>query len=297
MAKWLITIAFIAFALPASASAMNFTPSAADISLQAGERDSLEFQIENTSDITHTYGVSIYAVEFDETTGEPAFRAVEQQYQSWLLFDDYEFSLGSQASQMLTLTIAIPEFADADAVTFAPVVRESSDADTLFLSSGVSSLVFVTVGTPETSARVTAFAARPGIASQLPIELIAEIANDGERTVQPYGIVQVKNIFGSVVETIPFNSGFRRVPSGLSREFATTWGTDEGDRTILQEIWRELTAGFGLFTAELVAAPYPGAEATLQATTRLLVFPWRLALLVCALGVPVLYFVRNRRRA
>lgn len=282
---------------PATTQAMNFTPSVADVVLEPGESDVLEFFIENTSSQEHEYGVSLYGVTFDDESGEPKFGPMQAEVASWVSVDAYAFSLAPSASRSLELTVAIPASADTTTATFAAVVRESLDDTGIYLSSGVSSLVFVTVGSPNTAATVTDFRSRPFFAVHLPVTFSVDIANNGERVVQPYGIVRVRDIFGRTITSLEFNAVLRRVPVGLTRTFDVQWGESLETRSIFHELWRELTSGVGLFTAEFVAAPYPGAEPTLQATTRLLVFPWRIAGIVCGVGtLAYLLFVRKRRR-
>lgn len=269
---------------PIGALAMNFSPSAADLVLMPGEQTTLAFSVENTSEIAHTYSVSVYGVSFDSETGEPMFGPLSQTHADWLRFDAYDFILEPTASRSLTLAITIPETAPADTLTFAPVVRESTDTRALTLATGVSSLLFVTVGNPETQAEISNFFVQPGVTAHLPVVVTAMIANNGQRVVQPYGIVRITDIFGNVVDSLDFNAAFRRVPSQVAREFSVQWGETRANDGVFQELWRELTAGVGLFTAELVAAPYPGAQPTLQATTRFVVFPWRIALMACVIG-------------
>lgn len=285
------------FMFPVTTQAMNFTPSVADVVLEPGESDVLEFYIENTSSQEHEYGVSLYGVTFDDESGEPKFGPMQAEVASWVSVDTYAFSLAPSASRSLELTVAIPASADTTTATFAAVVRESVDDTGMYLSSGVSSLVFVTIGSPSTAAIVTDFRSRPFFAAHLPVTFSVDIANKGERVVQPYGIVRVRDIFGRTMTSLEFNSVLRRVPVGLTRTFDVQWGESLETRNIFHELWRELTSGVGLFTAEFVAAPYPGAEPTLQATTRLLVFPWRIAGIVCGVGtLAYLLFVRKRRR-
>lgn len=293
----LVILALIVVLLPQQMFAMSFSPSITDAVLMPGEEASLEFAVENTSSDYRAYAASVYGVTFDQESGEPEFGSLTGQYASWFSLDTYDFALAPSASRALKMQVAVPDNATADTYTFALVVRESTEDTSLYLSTGMSSLFFLTVGSPQTHAEIVKFSAESSVIPHLPITFTVEVANNGERIAQPYGIVRITDVFGGEVASLDVNEDFRRVPSGLVRTFTTQWGEVSISQGLGYELWRELTAGVGLFTAELVMSPYPGAEATLQATTRLLVFPWRVAAIACGIfGLVYFVVVRKQRR-
>lgn len=278
---------------PASAHAMTFSPPTMDIQVEPGAQAAASFSVGNTETTERTYSVSLYGVTFDEETGDPIFAALRQDLQSWVAADIYEFSLVPGASRAVTLNVNPPATMEPDTFVVGVVVREANEDNALFLSSGFSSLAFVTVGSPIVQLDVQSLRA-PLLVAHPPVDFSITVANSGERVGQPFGLLRLTNTFGASVDALEVNPTYGRVPQGVTRSFAATWGDATVTTSFFGELWRELTNfRVGLFTAEFVGAPYPGADLSLHATTRFLVFPWRLALLACVVCGAV-FFVRRR---
>lgn len=277
--------------------AMTFTPTVTDFPVMQGETLQADFTVQNTASTTKEYLVSLYDVTLSSSLESPSFAPLPQERSAWLSLDTYGFSLASGASRALLLTAAPPADAASESFVVGLVVRELAEDNGIAVSSGVTSLMFVTVGNPTSDAVVTQWSVSPRVMSRLDLEVTAEFTNDGERVVQPYGFVQIANTFGRVVEEIQINPTLSRVPVDDVRVFTATVAVEKRGG-FFYELWREIVEHrIGVFTAKLVAAPYPGADATLLATTRFFVVPWRLLLVALFGGGLVRAIVRRGRAA
>lgn len=279
----------------ASASAVAFTPTVTDVAVMPGEQASADFTIVNTSDATKEYVVSLYDVTLHSSLESPQFAPLPEETSSWLSVDTYGFTLAPSATRVLLLTATPLQTLTPQSATVGLVVRELSGDNGIAVASGVTSLVFITVGNPETDAVVDVFSVTPRVTSTLNVTVAITVVNGGDRVVQPYGTVQLRTMFGTLVDEVDVNPSLYRVPTNDQRVYTVRSGDDEHGG-FFDELWREIVQHrVGVFTARLVAAPYPGADTTLSATTRFVVFPWRSAvvLLVLCGGVTVAW--RKRR--
>lgn len=256
--------------------AVSFTPLVTDIAVMPGETAQADFTVENTSNETKEYIVSLYDVTLNSSLESPEFAPLPQRMTSWLSVDTYGFTLEPNATRVLVMTATPPATLSTDAAVVGLVVRELAGDNGIAVASGVTSLVFITVGDPQTDARVTNFAVAPRVTDRLSIGVAATFANGANRAIQPYGTVRVLNTFGGVVDEVNVNPSLYRVPENDQRVFTVAIGDREDRAGFFHELWREIVEHrVGVFTAQLVAAPYPGADATLSATTRFVVIPWR----------------------
>lgn len=278
-----------------TALAVTFTPLVTDIAVMPGSEARADFTVENTSDAPKDYIVSLYDVTLHSSLESPQFAPLPQDVAAWVSVDAYSFTLAPGAARVVVMTTAPPKAMDVDSVVVGLVVRELAGDNGIVVTPGVTSLVFVTVGEPHTDARVTNFSVTPRIAGRMDMTATVTVANSADRVVQPYGTVRVTNTFGGLAEEVSINPSLYRVPGNDQRVFTAAIGGEDGTG-FFNELWREVVEHrIGVFTARLVAAPYPGADATLSATTRFVVFPWRFSTLVL-LGGALFVGARKMRR-
>lgn len=291
---------FLAWALgillhATNASAVTFAPTVTDVAVMPGEQASADFTVANTSDTTKEYIVSLYDVTLNSSLESPAFAPLPQETSSWLAVDTYGFTLAAGATRVLLLTASPLADVDDQSTVVGLVVRELSGDNGIAVASGVTSLVFITVGNPETDAVVDGFSVTPRVMSTLNVTVATTIVNGGDRVVQPYGTVQIRNTFGMLVDEVDVNPSLYRVPTNDQRVYTIRIG-DEVSGGFFDELWREVVQHrVGVFTARLVATPYPGAESALSATTRFVVFPWRSAIVLLAFCSACIVAWRKRR--
>ena len=285
------------FLLPSSASALSFTPTATDLTLMPGETLTKNFTLTNDSTVTKNYLTALNLVHFDATTNEPIFDAWPASLNSSVIIDTNDFTLDANAQKNITVTISLPANTTASSLVLGLIITEVAPATVVQVTPGVSSLIFVTIGQPSVLPVLTGFSASSFIRSSLPIDFTGNIINNGDRTLQPLGTVTVYNAFSKRLATFDINPTVRRIPTNQNRDFTVTWGSARTTGNFFQELWREVTNfKVGFFTAELLVAPFPGADATISQTTHVIVLPWRVLLVVLGFGAIIIVSVRRHKR-
>jgi hypothetical protein len=122
-------------------------------------------------------------------------------------------------------------------------------------------------------AEVTEFQAKT-MFEQGPIQLQVRIRNSGNVHIKPQGTITIKNMWGSTVAQLPYNSTNGNVLPGSIRKFDSQF---EGKRL------------FGRYRAEL-AIQY-GDGQTLNQTIRFWVIPYKVVLIVLALLVAIVLLI------
>jgi hypothetical protein len=289
-------ISLLLFLLPSSALAISFTPTAADLAVMPGETATQSFTITSNATSAQNYTTSSYLVHFNSDTHEPIFDAWPTSMNSWVVIDTTNFTLQTNEQKNISMTLSIPADAADTSLVIGLIIREVAEVGALNVTSGVSSLVFVTIGQPTVNAVLTSFSPSSLITNSLPVDLTTNIINSGDRTLQSFGTVTVYNVLSKRVATLSLNPTQRRIPAGQDRSFTATWGASRQTGNFFQEFWREVTnPRIGLFTAELLAAPYPDGEVTLSQTSHIIVLPWRVLLVIIGLGTAMTITVRRPR--
>ncbi len=292
----LAVFTLLIFVLPSSVQAMSFTPTATDLSLMPGESLTKIFTLTNDSTDTKNYQTTLNLVHFDPITSEPIFDAWPTSLNSSVTIDTQAFTLDANQQKTVTLAVAPPTNTTASSLVIGVIIREVAAAAAVQVTPGVSSLIFVTIGQPSVLPVLSSFSASSFITSSLPLDFTSNIINNGDRTLQPFGTVTVYNVFSKRVATFDMNPTLRRIPSAQNRAFTATWGATRVTGNFFQELWREVTnLKVGFFTAELLAAPYPGADATLNQATHVIVLPWRALAVIIGLGAIITVSVRRHR--
>ncbi len=292
----LVITALLFFVLPNYVQAISFTPTATDISLMPGDTLTKTFTLTNNSTVAKNYQTSLNLVHFDSVTHEPIFDTWPASLNSSVTVDTQTFTLDPNQQKTVTLTVTPPTNTTASSLVIGLIVAEVASSASVQVTPGVSSLVFVTIGQPSVLPVITSFSSSSFASSSLPIDFTGNIINNGDRTLQPFGTITVYNVFSKRVATFDMNPTLRRIPSAQNRAFTATWGATRVTGNFFQELWREVTNPMiGFFTAELLAAPYPGADATLSQTTHVVVLPWRALIIIIGLGIVTTVSVRRRR--
>ncbi len=276
------------------AQAMVFTPTTTDIAVEVGTVATQDFSVQNDTLQSLTYIATLYDVTLSPDGSSPQFSAISSEHAAILSLNTSKFTLAPNAARVVLLTVSAPMQSQPDSFAVGLVVREVAGDNAVTVATGVSSLVFVTIGDPAVAATLNMFSAAPVFTSHLATEFVVTIENGGERTLQPYGFIDVKNTWGKSIAQIDMNPALHRVPSRHRRLFTSLLG-DVTQQNFFHELWREITEHrFGIFTATLVAAPYPGVAPTLSGTTRMVVVPWR-SMSFCLLIIAGIVAMRKRR--
>ena len=127
--------------------------------------------------------------------------------------------------------------------------------------------------------------------SSLPIPFTVTFANDGNVHLTPAGTIEIRNIFGRLVERLPVNATQRIVLPGTTRVFSVRWGRSLEETS--RSTWTQefLEPALGPYTATVLMSE--GSDDLLTMSTTVWIFPWRSAIL---LGVLLLGLAAARLR-
>lgn len=285
-----------AFLLPAAAHAIVVTPTAIDFELQQQEQGSVEVIIANNGTTDAEYELDILAVKLDETRGSMEVSALTTAEQKWFTLSGEAISLAPEEAQIIVLHVNPPDSMSAGIYTFGLEVKEIVESSGgIAPSSGVLSLVFVTIGSPDAKAELLDFSVDQERFSELPVTFAVTVRNGGERIVQPVGSIQIYNAFGTIVRQLPLNVDGKRIFAGEERTLMVQWGGDEDPQSLVQKLYVQASQFvFGPFSAEIIFTPWEGADPLAQQVA-LFAFPWQLFLLLTILIIVIVVFARIKR--
>jgi len=195
-----------------------------------------------------------------------------------------EFTLKSRKSTVVNVQITIPN--DAEPGGHYGVVRFSGSAPEvadngvgLAASAGVLILIRVD-GVINESANLASFYTAAGdkqswFFENSPIKFVTRIQNDGNIHVKPTGVIEVHDMFGGLVSTIPVNAEKGNVLPSSIRRF-------EGD---LNKDWM-----FGRYKASLTLG-YGTTGQAITATAEFWVIPYKLILAALFLSATVIFIL------
>lgn len=256
------------------------SPSRVEVSVTPGGETIQPITVVNKLGRPAKFTVSVQAFEGSR---DPAQTVVFTEDSSpwaasrWVTPELQEFTL--EHGQRMTFNISLRPPADLPpGGRYGAVLidSQSSDADSgtqVKLITRVGALLLVRVAGPvDERGRLTEFSA-PRVLSSGPVDFKLAFENEGNIHQQPYGRIEVRNVFGTLVGTVPVEPWYV-LPQAI-RETTARW-----DRTWL---WGPYSA-----TAEVSHGRDTVGHA--QATVRFWVLPWRLMLIVL-LGVVALWLV------
>jgi len=136
-------------------------------------------------------------------------------------------------------------------------------------------------------ATLTDFSVSSEVLTHLPARFQARVANEGTVHLQPTGSIEIVNLFGKTVGSVPVNPGLRSVLPESARRYDALWGEehDEGVSAFMKQ-WDGFR--FGRYTATLRLS-YGEEGKTLVASTTFWVVPW-MALGASLLGITLFIF-------
>jgi len=218
---WVITRVFFSFlilffALPAHASVVF--PSAVDVQVMPGESKQIEIGVKNTEVTDRSYTVEIVGVDLGQEEGDYSFYNLDENKRSWFSIVDSQFSLVSQEER--TVDIEFLPSQDAFSETFVvgvQIIEEPVDQDQISVRTGIMSLIFITLGDDVPyDVQWTDFQISSDIFTG-EVNSYLTIKNIDKGTLQPDGVIQVKNIFGRISDESILNPELKRIPEDQVR--------------------------------------------------------------------------------
>lgn len=204
-----------------TANGFRISPVRSEYTIEKGKSETAQLTLENPSDVATTAQAVVNDfVASDKEDGEPRLvldenaEAPKNSFKS-LVQPVADVELGPREKKDITVILKVPSDASAGgyygAIRFIPS-GGSSGSGNVGLTASVGTIMLVTVpgDLNEQLNLVQLSAAQEGTAKSFitsgGLEVLTRLQNTGDIHVKPFGKIQVKNIFGKVVEEHEFNS-------------------------------------------------------------------------------------------
>ena len=227
-----LTIALVTALMVVSVSSSNaqvttgggngfrISPVRSEFTINKGQSQQITINIENPTDADVTaIPVINDFISSDDETGEPRLildDSVEPPKNSFknLVNVPQSIELGPREKKDINITVRVPENANSGgyygAIRFVPSSAEGSGNVGLTASVGTIVLVRVPGNLTERLDLIELTAGQNGKAKSFftggDVSVITRIKNSGDIHLQPFGKVQIKNMFGSTVSEFEFNN-------------------------------------------------------------------------------------------
>ncbi len=281
------------------AEALRLSPVSLDFSVPPGQSLTRDITIENETDSDIRIEPKVYLVTSTDLAGLPQLQPLSSDslLSSWISFPKGTlFEIGGRKKVTIPIAVTVPGFAQPGGyyASIAWGARDRVSGVSLSGQPAVNVLIAVP-GNIESSAQIIHFMmdGSGSIAWGLPIRFVADIKNAGGAHIRPTGMVEVKNMFGSVVAQSPLSS--------VRDDSRATFTKETG--SILPHVTRRMHAvwmpsmAFGVYRAQLTA--HVGSAGTLGASSLFFVLPlfflFKLSLLVLT-TIILLFIYRSARR-
>jgi hypothetical protein len=289
--------------IPSGVDALTFTPERIDSTVYPGVPYIEELTLfnetgESTSVVLEPVSLDI----IDSTSGQFSFLldSAGDPSLSWLSVTPDQFVLGSGEKQTVTIEVLAPDTSSGSltaglAATFRPVSGgEQGDINII----GVTGPYIFAEVVSEDSVRqgfIESFRPMGGskwVSSQ-PVPLSVSFANNGNVHLKPFGTIEVRDIFGRIIDEVIINEEQRTVLAKTSRTYEATWGIQAEEHTsgLQRELQRPLIGPFRL-TVEMTY----GDDVKQSAQITMWAIPWRSLLLLSVSLVGVVAVKRRLRR-
>jgi hypothetical protein len=202
-----------------------------------------------------------------------------------------DLRLAPQELKTATVTIKVPTNAEPGGhfgVIRFTAVPPDLEGTGVALSASIGTLVLLRVsGEVKDKLSMVEFASlkdgkKAGFFEHGPIDFMVRVKNEGTVHEKVQGSIEVTNMFGKKIGTVPVNSRGGNVLPDSIRRFPST--DDKSDKLELSN-----KALFGMYTAKLNLT-YLGGKEKLSTSLSFWVIPWKMILLVLV-GLVALFYV------
>lgn len=217
------------------ANGFRVSPVRSELTIEKGKNSTFTMTVENPTAVATTAKAVVNDfVASDDETGTPRLilddtaQAPKNSFKS-IVSSIPDQDLGPKEKKDIVITISIPEGASSGgyygAVRFVP--SQEAQGGNVGLTASVGTIVLVTVpgSLTEKLDLVQMSAAQGGKTKSFltkgDIQIITRLKNDGDIHVQPFGRVEVKNMFGKTVNSFDLNNTDPRanILPGSTRKF------------------------------------------------------------------------------
>jgi len=282
---------------PLSASAITISPPVIEFDARPGDTivDVLKLYNETKEEKTFTGAVQTFKA-LDET-GAPAFSSVEEStgLATWLKLDETTITLAPDERKDILFSINVPEDAEPGG-HFAGVLWSSGDVPEtggtgvgITMKTGTLVLVRVAGEVSETG-RLASFTADRQSYNYLPANFTVRFENLGNVHLKPAGVIEIKNLLGRKVTSLPVNEDLANVLPESIRKFDATWQKTEVPKGASE--WQKERENFawGKYTATLILNYGEEGQVT-TASLVFWVFPWRVTIFYSVIAFVIILLI------
>lgn len=289
--------------IPHVVSALTFTPDRIDTEVYPGVPALQELTLMNeTGEPSSVVLEPVLLDIIDAGSGRASFLldSAGDSSLSWLSVTPDQFVLVPGEKRNVTVKVLAPDSSSGSLIagisaTFRPV--RSGEQGDISIIGVTGPYVFAKVLSSESVVHgvIEYFSSTGGSKwfSHQPVPLSVSFANNGNVHVSPHGTIEVRNMFGRVIDQMIVNEERRTVLPGISRTFNIVWGGHAEER--ISDIKREFQKPlFGPYRFT-VTMTY-GADAVDTTELTLWAVPWRILLLLSMVAIGIVTANRRLRR-
>lgn len=292
MKKIFIGAVFVALVFgmaPATVSAMTISPPVIEFDARPGDTIVDVIKLYNETKETITMTATVQTFKALDETGAPAFSSVEQStgLATWVKMDESTVTLAPEERKDVLFAINVPKDAEPGGhyagilwTTGAGPTAAGQTGVGLVIKTGTLLLVRVAGAVNETG-MLASFAADRQSYNYLPVNFSVRFQNSGNVHVKPVGVIEIRNMLGAKVASLPVNEDQSNVLPDSIRKFDVTWQKTAVEADTPEWQKEKDNFAFGRYTATLILN-YGLESQVLSAKVTFWVFPWRITLFALA---------------
>ncbi|USN87816.1 MAG: hypothetical protein H6779_05480 [Candidatus Nomurabacteria bacterium] len=252
-----ISFVSIAFAQDGVAG-VGIKPAIIEGKMELGETKSYTVELKNLSEADQTFYLSKRDIEDVGAGGVPKF-ATQHSEQSgyelgdWVTLNESSIFIPAGDTANISFNLDVPDFASpgdhfgAIVVSVEPPDIRSSGAS---IGYEVANIISIRIGGDiVNSAMIRQFSTSKYLYSNIDVDFLVKIQNDGNTFIKPIGPLEVTNMFGKKVAQLTFNESQARVPhAGINPDNKSVNVRD------FEISWKDDGTGFGRYEAVLSAS-------------------------------------------
>ena len=235
-----ILCAVLLVALPSavfaqSKSGVTISPPTTEENVTPGQLYSYTIKVENVGDATQVLYPKLRDITGIAKDGQPQFAkdGEESGYglSSWVSFDKTSLTIPMRGSAVLGVIVHVPDTATPGAHIGSIALTETSPAQTT-TGSAVgyerrSILSLRVAGEVVEKASIRQFFADHIFFTKPEVVFTTTIVNEGNVFSRPRGFIDITNMFGKKVDTLPVNEGGASTFPLSERDFVTNWTSND----------------------------------------------------------------------
>lgn len=280
-----------------SAQGIRISPTLIELNAEKGKTYNLNLNVTNVANSDMQYQSSVLDFTAANELGTPRLSDDNNlpetaSIKTWVSVDS-KFTLNTQKTKSLVARITIPT--NAEPGGHYGVIRFSGTSPSLDnnsagvgLSASAGALILIKVdGDITWKSSIESFYTADNNKKQAtffesaPINFVTRVKNQGNSHIQPFGNIEIKDMFGSVVKAISINDNKSNVLPNSIRRFDSE----------LKQSWM-----FGLYTANL-SLGYGTSGQALVSTITFWVIPYKVVLAVLFVVFSIIFVITRMLKA